>query len=176
MVGHENHDRVIELAGFFQGNDHATDLFVDQLNHRVIGGDDLLLVAVSHPSNVIAAWVVVGEFTVELLIGSLSFELARFLLGQWQLLGAVMGKEIYRRIEGVVRGKTVIAEKPRLTFLFVNELDRLFGAPCGLVVFFRDAVLDVICRWSAVELLPRGAFVLQPFRVGILWPIRLGVV
>ena len=100
-----------------------------------------------------------GEFTVELLIGGLGFELARFFLGQWQLVGAVMGKKICRRIEGVMRGKTVVAKKPRITFLFVNELDRLFGAPCGLVVFFRDAVLDVICRWSAVELLPRGAFV-----------------
>ena len=83
MVGHENHDRVIELAGFLQGSGHATDLFVNQLNHRVIGGDDLLLVTVSHPSDVIAAWIVVGKFTVELLKGSLGFELVRFFLGQW---------------------------------------------------------------------------------------------
>ena len=58
----------------------------------------------------------------------------------------------------------------------MNELDRLFSAPGGLVVFFRDAVFDVICRWSAVELVPRGALVVQPLCVGILWPIRLRVV
>ena len=76
----------------------------------------------------------------------------------------------------MVWGKTVVAEKPRITFLFVNKLDRLFGTPGGLVVLFRDAVFDVICRWSAVELLPGGAFVVEPLCVGILWPIWLRMV
>ena len=75
----------------------------------------------------------------------------------------------------MMRGKAVVAEKPRLAFLFADKLDRLLGAPGRLVVLLGDAVLDVICRGAAVQFLPRGALFVEPLRVSVFWPVRLRV-
>ena len=75
----------------------------------------------------------------------------------------------------MVRGKTVVAEKPRVTALFTNEIDGHIGTPSGLIEFRRNAMLDVGSLWAAIEFVPTGALGGEPLGVGVFRPVRLWV-
>ena len=75
-----------------------------------------------------------------------------------------------------MRGKTVIAEEPRIALFFAQELDGHVGAPGGLVKLRGDAVLNVRRGGAVIEFLPACALFGEPLGVGILRPIGLWMV
>lgn len=180
MVGHEDDEGVVALAGVVEGFEDATHFVIDVVAHGVVGGGDVAFVVIGHGAGVEFTGGVVGPFVVELLEAGFVFEFAFPVIGERHVCGFVFFEVIGGGVEGVMGGEAVEGEEPGVwgVGLGGDEVDGFFGAPGGLVMFGGDAVFDVGVgvRGFLVEFFPGEAFVGEPLGVGIVVaPIRLRV-
>ena len=74
-----------------------------------------------------------------------------------------------------MRCKRVVTKKPRFAFLLADEIDGHVRAPGRLVVLGRNAVFYVWRGGPIVEFLPARTLLGKPLGVGVLRPVRLGM-
>ena len=69
--------------------------------------------------------------------------------------------------------ETIETEKPWLSLVLPDELDRFLRAPSRLVKLRRRTALDVRTQFLSEQFVPGLAFARQPLSVGIFLPVRL---
>ena len=93
VVGHEDYNRVIPLAGLLQHIQHSPHFVVDVLDHRVIGGDDFAGFVIGHVARRIIARRIMGPDVIELLKTGFARKLA-FTVFRQRHLGRVVAVQI----------------------------------------------------------------------------------
>ncbi len=173
MIAHEDHDRVLPLAGVVEHLQYPAHVVVDLLDHRVIGSRDFPALATRHLAEP-EQHAAVSSVVVDLLEDRFVLQFARLILGIRQFVRIIAVEVLLRRIEGMVRIEDVDAHQPSRPAPLLYEVYRPVKTPCCLMQIRRNTRIRVLAI-GAIHVLPLVAFRLEPLDVLVLLPLRVRI-